>query len=93
MGSEVRGKCEERRLREATTSARDPFASVLGFARANVICGGQEIMSGRSVAEKGNQAVRKVRCTFVYVVCESVQVVEGIAAVLPLTIEDLEWKC
>ena len=29
VGSEVRDKCEARSLREATTSARGPFASVV----------------------------------------------------------------
>jgi hypothetical protein len=48
VGSEMRDKCETRSLREATTSARGPFTGVVRFVHANVICGGQNIMSGRS---------------------------------------------
>jgi hypothetical protein len=48
VGPEVRDKCEARSLREATTSARGPFTGVVRFVHANVICGGQKIMSGRS---------------------------------------------
>ncbi len=31
----------------ATASARGPFTDIVGFVYANVICGGQSIMSGR----------------------------------------------
>ena len=41
VGSEMRDKCEAKIQREATTSARGPFTSVVGLVHANVICGGQ----------------------------------------------------
>ncbi len=44
--SEVRDMCEAKSPREATVSARGPFTGVVGFVYANVICGGQSIVSG-----------------------------------------------
>ena len=65
VGSEVGDKCETRGLREATTSARGPFTSVVGFVHANVICGGQKNSVRALRAERGSQAGGKVRHTFV----------------------------
>jgi hypothetical protein len=43
VGLEVRDNCGARSLRgEATTSARGPFAGVVGFVHADVICSAEE---------------------------------------------------
>ena len=64
VGSEVRDKCEARSLRETTTSARGPFTGVVRFVHANVICGGQKIMSGRSGRNEEAKLEEKSGCTF-----------------------------
>jgi hypothetical protein len=53
-------------------------------------------MSGWLRGGTRSQAGGTVRCTFMYVAYERVQLVESIAAVFPLTgeeSEDVEWKC
>ena len=50
-------------------------------------------MSGRSGLNEKAKLEEKPWCTFMNVVYERVLVVKGIAAVFPLTSEDLEWKC
>jgi hypothetical protein len=96
VGPEVRDKCEARSLREATTSARGPFTGVVGFVHANVICGGHKInvraLRRRKTRKPAKLEEKKVRCTFMEVAYERAQVVEGVAAVFPLTGDDIEWR-
>jgi len=55
VGSEVGDKCEARSLREATTGARGPFTSVVGFVHAYVIF--MEVAYERVQVVKGSPTV------------------------------------